>query len=110
MVPNEVLYLTEVSAYPNPFFSSGDLKIMAALDKITRFTRNFVVGGTPSARLMGPNGPKDKKSTMKSSLDWKFDFYDCIKAGFGSVGEHGTPKCGYSGTFMHKSRTANASG
>ncbi len=56
MVGNGIPYLTEVSRHPNPFISTGTSQIERALDKISRFTPNFVIGGIVQTGLMAPTG------------------------------------------------------
>ena len=56
MVGNGIPYLTEVSWYPYPFVSSGTFQNERALDKITRFTPNFVICGRVQTSMMAPTG------------------------------------------------------
>lgn len=56
MIGNYVPVIVESLKEGIPFISTGTFPGKRELDKITPFSRNFVVGGIPSASLMGPTG------------------------------------------------------
>ena len=108
MFGNGIPYLTEVSD-PNPFVSTPEFQKQVRHDKNTPFSRIFVIGGIPSASLMGPTGQGIintvtifAKMLRKLLFDWKSDLAVCLGTVWGRFGVHGNPNCRFIGP-QHRS-------
>jgi len=87
MIANVVCVITVSLEHPIPFISTGNYQIKRTLDKIARFTHNFVICGIPSASLMGATHQGIMKLydfscqiSEKPGIQWKSTYPVCLRS------------------------------
>ena len=83
MAPIGIPSLNVVSEHPIPFISTGNPREKRALDKIARFTHNFVICGRVTTESEGCYAPRDLECWSISRLEWKSGFWVGLRSGFG---------------------------